>query len=71
VFRGSSVEVSACVDISENFTLRSTVDCDGYVELIFSGGTEMTLMFSRRGFAQFQAQWPALLAKVEVHSRAE
>lgn len=66
MFRGSPVEVAAQADISENFTLHSAVDRDGDVELVFSGGTQLMLSFSRRGFAQLKAQWPEVVAKVDA-----
>lgn len=65
--RGSPVEIAAQVDISENFTLSSTVyDHGEAVELVFSGGAEVLLSFTRRGFEQFRKQWPAVLSQADA-----
>ncbi|WP_433272935.1 hypothetical protein ACQPZF_17725 [Actinosynnema sp. CS-041913] len=67
MFRGSPVEVATHIDISENFTLASTVyDASETVELVFSGGTDVMLSFSRRGFEQFKAQWADVVAKADA-----
>ncbi|WP_229795980.1 hypothetical protein [Saccharothrix coeruleofusca] len=57
----------AQVDISEDFSLSSTVCDEGeIVELAFSGGTEVLLSFTRRGFEQFREQWAEVLAKADA-----
>ncbi|WP_433264091.1 hypothetical protein ACQPZF_34075 [Actinosynnema sp. CS-041913] len=67
MYRGSPVEVSTQVDISENFTLISSVHDNGeQVELEFSGGTHAALFFTRRGFEQFKEQWPDVVAKADA-----
>jgi hypothetical protein len=65
--RGASpIEITAQVDISENFRLHSTVNpSTGVVELVFTGGTEVMLSFSRRGFEQFKEQWSAVVTQAD------
>ncbi|KAA2264075.1 hypothetical protein F0L68_08815 [Solihabitans fulvus] len=72
MYRSSPVEITTQANISENFDLHYVASAEGEVELRFSGGTELLLSFSQRGFQHFKAQWPNIVAKHEAAlTRAE